>query len=148
MLSMASSCLSARPDPPQDADDDGGRHRHPHRPDHSIQRTLRPRGAPGEPGRRTHRHREQEEVYLVLEGTLTLLIEGEEQVLERGELIRVAPELRRQVVNRGPDRLMLIALGGAGEHQGRDGLAYPEWESSEEDARPPQETPMPPDLEV
>ena len=51
---------------------------------------------PGQRGR-IHRHREQEEVYLVLEGTLTLLIEGEEQTLERGELIRVAPELRRQL---------------------------------------------------
>jgi len=97
---------------------------------------------------RIHRHREQEEVYLVLEGTLTLLIEGEEQTLERGELVRVAPELRRQLVNRGPDPLMLIALGGSGEHAGRDGLAYPDWDTSDEDARPPQETPMPPDLDV
>ena len=72
---------------------------------------------PGQRGR-IHRHREQEEVYLVLEGTLTLLIEGEEQVLERGELIRVGPELRRQLVNKGPDRLFVLALGGSGEHTG------------------------------
>ena len=102
---------------------------------------------PGQRGR-IHRHREQEEVYLVLEGTLTLLIEGEEQVLERGELIRVGFELRRQLVNKGPDRLMVLALGGSGEHEGRDGLAYPDWESSEDDARPPQETPIPSDLEL
>ncbi len=99
---------------------------------------------PGQRGR-IHRHREQEEVYLVLEGTLTLVIEGEEQTLERGDLIRVAPELRRQVVNKGPARLILIALGGAGEHQGRDGLAYVDWDSSDDEARPPQETPMPSD---
>jgi quercetin dioxygenase-like cupin family protein len=102
---------------------------------------------PGQRGR-IHRHREQEEVYLVLEGTLTLLIEGEEQTLERGELIRVAPELRRQLVNKGPEKLMLIALGGSSEHAGRDGLAYADWDASDEDARPPQETPMPPDLDV
>ena len=102
---------------------------------------------PGQRGR-IHRHREQEEVYLVLEGTLTLLIEGEEQTLERGELIRVAPELRRQLVNKGPERLMLVALGGSGEHAGRDGLAYPDWKTSDEDALPPQETPMPPDLDL
>jgi quercetin dioxygenase-like cupin family protein len=58
---------------------------------------------------RIHRHARHEEVYLVLEGTLTLLVEGEEHVLERGELIRVAPELRRQLVNRGPERLVLLA---------------------------------------
>ena len=100
---------------------------------------------PGQRGR-IHRHREQEEVYLVLEGTLTLVIEGEEEVLEKGELIRVAPELRRQVVNRGPERLMLIALGGSAEHEGRDGLAYESWDTPPSEAKPPQETPLPPDL--
>ena len=103
--------------------------------------------APGQRGR-IHRHREQEEVYLALEGTLTLVIEAEEQTLERGELIRVAPELRRQVVNKGPDRLMVIALGGSGEHEGRDGLAYADWDTGDDEARPPQETPIPPDLEL
>src|SRR6187200_732545 len=44
---------------------------------------------------RIHRHARQEEVYLVLEGTLTLFVEGEEQTLGRGELIRVAPSVRR-----------------------------------------------------
>ena len=38
---------------------------------------------------RIHRHRHQEEVYLVLDGTLTLLVEGEEHVFEPGELVRV-----------------------------------------------------------
>jgi mannose-6-phosphate isomerase-like protein (cupin superfamily) len=98
---------------------------------------------PGQRGR-IHRHERQEEVYLVLEGTLNLLVEGEESELAPGELIRVAPQLRRQLVNRGPDRLVLIALGGAGSHEGRDGLAYTDWEAS--DAVPPQEMPMPEDL--
>ena len=56
---------------------------------------------PGERGR-IHRHDRQEEVYLVLEGTLTLLVEAEETELVAGELIRVAPQVRRQLVNRGP----------------------------------------------
>jgi mannose-6-phosphate isomerase-like protein (cupin superfamily) len=93
---------------------------------------------------RIHRHERQEEVYLVLEGTLTLVVEGEDQTLERGELARVAPEVRRQLVNRGPDRLVLLALGGDGEHVGRDGEAFTDWG----DARgaPPQEIPLPDDL--
>jgi uncharacterized cupin superfamily protein len=93
---------------------------------------------------RIHRHAHQEEVYLVLEGTLTLLVEREEHVLARGELVRVAPDLRRQLVNRGPDRVVLLALGGAGEHVGRDGEAFTSWE--EERGAPPQEVPMPEDL--
>jgi uncharacterized cupin superfamily protein len=98
---------------------------------------------PGQRGR-IHRHERQEEVYLVLEGTLTLVVEGEDSTLERGELVRVAPDLRRQLVNRGPGRLALLALGGAGEHVGRDGLAYPSWETTE--GVSPQELPLPEDL--
>jgi uncharacterized cupin superfamily protein len=98
---------------------------------------------PGERGR-IHRHERQEEVYLVLEGTLSLVVEGEEHTLERGDLIRVAPELRRQIVNRGPERLALLALGGANEHAGRDGLAYESWEATE--GASPAQTPLPTDL--
>jgi uncharacterized cupin superfamily protein len=98
---------------------------------------------PGQRGR-IHRHERQEEVYLVLDGTLSLLLEGEETALERGELIRVAPGVRRQLVNRGPGDLHLLALGGAGEHEGRDGAAYATWDATE--SSPPQETPLPDDL--
>jgi mannose-6-phosphate isomerase-like protein (cupin superfamily) len=93
---------------------------------------------------RIHRHARQEEVYLVLEGTLTLLVEGEETALERGELVRVAPNLRRQLVNGGTERLVLLALGGDGEHVGRDGEAFTSWEDAH--GAPPQEVPLPPDL--
>jgi mannose-6-phosphate isomerase-like protein (cupin superfamily) len=98
---------------------------------------------PGERGR-IHRHLHQEEVYLVLEGTLTLVVEGEETELAVGELIRVAPDLRRQLVNRGPGVLSLLALGGDGEHTGRDGEAFGSWE--DEAGASPQEVPLPEDL--
>jgi mannose-6-phosphate isomerase-like protein (cupin superfamily) len=98
---------------------------------------------PGQRGR-IHRHENQEEVYLVLEGHLTLVAEQEEIELGEGELIRVAPRVRRQLVNRGPQRLVLLALGGAGEHQGRDGEAFGAWD--EQSGAPPQEIPLPADL--
>jgi uncharacterized cupin superfamily protein len=98
---------------------------------------------PGQRGR-IHRHGRQEEVYLVLEGKLTLLVERDEHELERGDLVRVAPDLRRQLVNRGPERLVLLALGGSGEHEGRDGEAFASWDDT--DGAPPQEVPLPPDL--
>src|SRR5215217_5348690 len=98
---------------------------------------------PGQRGR-IHRHAAQEEVFVVLEGTLTLLIEGEEHALERGELVRVAPSVRRQLLNRGPGRLVLLALGGSGEHVGRDGEAFATWE--DEHGVSPRELPLPEDL--
>ena len=98
------------------------------------------------PGRRgrIHRHAAQEEVYLVLDGTLTLVVEEEELTLGRGELVRVAPSVRRQLVNRGPGRLVLLALGGSGEHAGRDGEAFAAWE--DEHGVSPQQLPLPDDL--
>jgi mannose-6-phosphate isomerase-like protein (cupin superfamily) len=98
---------------------------------------------PGQRGR-IHRHERQEEVYLVLEGTLTVALEGDESDLQQGELIRVAPEVRRQLVNRGPGRVVLLAVGGANEHKGRDGEAFGDW--SDEGPVSPQELSMPPDL--
>jgi mannose-6-phosphate isomerase-like protein (cupin superfamily) len=100
---------------------------------------LRP-GARG----RTHKHERQEEVYLVLEGTLSLAIERGERDLGPGEIVRVAPEVRRQLINRGPSRLAILALGAAGDHSGRDGIAYASWEAA--DGAPPQQVPLPDDL--
>ena len=93
---------------------------------------------------RIHKHAKQEEVYLVLEGRLSLSIEGVERDMNIGELARVGPEVRRQLINRGPGKLAILALGGAGEHIGRDGTAYVSWNSTE--GAPPQETPLPEDL--
>jgi mannose-6-phosphate isomerase-like protein (cupin superfamily) len=99
---------------------------------------------PGQRGR-IHRHREQEEVYLVLCGTLTVVFEDEERELGEGQLLRVAPETRRQLVNRGDSTCFVVAIGGAGEHVGRDGEAYASW--SESEGRPPQDVPLPDDLQ-
>jgi mannose-6-phosphate isomerase-like protein (cupin superfamily) len=98
---------------------------------------------PGQRGR-IHRHDRQEEVYLVLEGRLDLLVEGEPVELAQGELVRVPPRLRRQLVNRGPGRMVVLALGGDGEHEGRDGEAFQSWE--DERGVAPQEMALPEDL--
>ena len=99
---------------------------------------------PGQRGR-IHRHEHQEEVYVVLEGTLTLELDGgETHTLQPRDLARVAPDLRRRLSNRGDTRVALLALGGAEPHVGRDGVAYTDWDETE--GRPPQEVPLPPDL--
>ena len=101
---------------------------------------------PGQRGR-IHRHQHQEEVYVVLQGTLTLYVEGEPHELVHGELARVAPEVRRQLVNRHPNVLAILAVGASAGHEGRDGRAYTSWEETGE-GRPPQEVPLPQDLLV
>jgi uncharacterized cupin superfamily protein len=96
---------------------------------------------------RIHAHERQEEVYLVLEGALTLVVEGSEHLLVQGQLVRLAAAVRRQLINRGPERVVLLALGGSGEHVGRDGRAWTSWEEGGE-GRPPQEVALPDDLPV
>jgi uncharacterized cupin superfamily protein len=98
----------------------------------------------GERGR-IHAHEHQEEVYLVLEGELTLIVEGEESALGPDRVVRVGPPVRRQLVNAGRQRVVLLALGGSGDHVGRDGVAWESWDE-ESPGRPPQDVPLPQDL--
>jgi quercetin dioxygenase-like cupin family protein len=101
-----------------------------------------------EPGQRNriHRHARQEEVYIVLDGVLTLLIEREPHEFGAGDVVRVAPQVRRQLVNRGPAVLRLIAVGGYvdHEHEPRDAEAFEDWSQTEPGT--PQTVPVPDDL--
>ncbi|GAC1435121.1 MAG: hypothetical protein NVSMB51_03860 [Solirubrobacteraceae bacterium] len=99
--------------------------------------------AAGQRGR-IHRHARQEEVYCGLDGILTLVVERQEFELERLQAVRVAPQLRRQLINRGAAPLLLLALGGAEPHEGRDGEAFARWEDVA--GAPPQEIPLPDDV--
>ncbi len=94
---------------------------------------------------RVHTHERQDEVYLVLEGTLTLLIEGEPHELGVDQLARVGPGTRRQLTNPSPEKVVILALGAAGTHEGRDALAWPDWDD-EGPGREPRDVPLPDDL--
>jgi mannose-6-phosphate isomerase-like protein (cupin superfamily) len=53
----------------------------------------------------------QEEVYVVFEGTATLVADGESIALASGMLARVGPAVRRKIVP-GGDGVTILALGG------------------------------------
>ena len=94
---------------------------------------------------RVHRHREQEEVYVVLEGELTVIFEnGDELTAGRLEVVRIPPPVRRQLANRGGERVVVLALGAAGEHVTGGGEAFEDWSSNE--AKRPPDVPLPDDL--
>jgi mannose-6-phosphate isomerase-like protein (cupin superfamily) len=98
-----------------------------------------------EPGQwmRIHLHEQQEEVYLVLQGRLTIEIEGEAHDFGPQEVVRIAPEVRRRLVNLGPERVSLLALGGSGEHEPRDARAFDDWDG---EPQPVADVPLPDDL--
>ena len=100
-----------------------------------------------QPGQRMriHRHAGQEEVYLVIEGRLTVLVEGVARTLAAGELMRVGPEVRRQLANTHRERVTLVALGTAFDgHESRDAEAFNTWE--ETTGGQPRDVPLPDDL--
>lgn len=95
---------------------------------------------------RVHIHEHQDEVYLVLEGQLTIVFFDDAEIsVERHEVVRIAPEVRRQLVNRGRHRVVLLAIGGFGKHERWDALAWTTWDEPG-DGRHPKEVPLPSDL--
>jgi mannose-6-phosphate isomerase-like protein (cupin superfamily) len=67
---------------------------------------------PGAKGRR-HRHKDQEETFVVLSGTLTMYVGDppERQDVPVGGLIHVKPGTPLQSVNHGDEELLLYAYG-------------------------------------
>jgi hypothetical protein len=64
----------------------------------------------------------QEEIYIALDGSATLLVDGAEHTLEPGVFARVGPAQKRRIVP-GPSGFRMVAVGG------RPGEAYrpPAW---------------------
>jgi quercetin dioxygenase-like cupin family protein len=54
--------------------------------------------------------RDHEEVFVVLEGTVTMVIDGKDHEAPVGTLVRLDPEPRRTAVNRGTERGTLLIV--------------------------------------
>jgi len=70
-----------------------------------------------------HRHREQEEAYLVVAGSGQVLLDGEVTELRQWDLVRVSPEVVRAFAA-GPDGMDVVAVGGP-KPEGGDGETVP-----------------------
>ena len=53
----------------------------------------------------------QEEIYIALDGSATLQVDGQEHALERGMFARVGPAQKRRIVP-GPAGFLMVAVGG------------------------------------
>jgi quercetin dioxygenase-like cupin family protein len=81
------------------------------------------RYAPGFRSPAGHRHREQEEAYVVVAGSGRALLDGEQVELRQWDAVRVAPEVVR-AFEAGPDGMDVIAIGGP-KPEGGDGETAP-----------------------
>ena len=70
-----------------------------------------------------HKHREQEEAYLVIGGSGEMLLDDEVLELRQWDLVRVSPDVVR-AVGAGPDGLEIVAVGGP-KPEGGDGEPVP-----------------------
>jgi len=84
------------------------------------------RYAPGFRSQAGHRHREQEEAYVVVAGSGRVLVDGEVLELRQWDTVRVAPEEVR-AFEAGPDGLEVIAIGGPKPEGGDGEMASAEW---------------------
>jgi quercetin dioxygenase-like cupin family protein len=73
-----------------------------------------------------HRHREQEEAYVVVAGSGRMLLDGDVVELRQWDTVRVAPECVR-AFEAGPDGLDFIAVGGPKPEGGDGETSAAEW---------------------
>jgi mannose-6-phosphate isomerase-like protein (cupin superfamily) len=62
-----------------------------------------------------HRHRTEEEIYCVVQGTLQFKLGDDVFDAGPGTVVRIAPEVVRSVWNEGPDDAVLIMISPKGE---------------------------------
>lgn len=58
-----------------------------------------------------HAHKAEEEIFICLEGSGTMLVEDEEITMKRGDFLRIAPEVPRAVGNRTKEPCTFLILG-------------------------------------
>jgi uncharacterized cupin superfamily protein len=78
------------------------------------------RYAPGVESPLAHRHREQEEVYIVTGGSGLIMVDGEVHELRLWDVVRVSPSALRSLAA-GLDGLEVIAVGSR-RPEGGDGI--------------------------
>jgi mannose-6-phosphate isomerase-like protein (cupin superfamily) len=86
------------------------------------------RYAPGTRQETGHRHRVQEEAYVVVAGSGRVLVDGKVLALGQWDVVRVEPECPR-AFEAGPDGMDIVAIGGP-KPEGGDGeraeVSWPE----------------------
>jgi quercetin dioxygenase-like cupin family protein len=85
------------------------------------------RYAPNRRSTKGHRHREQEEAYVVVSGSGRIMIGDEVRDLRQWDVVRVAPTAVR-AFDAGPDGIELIAVGSDRPEGGDGEMTDVSWE--------------------
>ena len=74
-----------------------------------------------------HRHKTQEEIFCVVEGTLQFKLDDDVFDAGPGTIVRMAPEVARSVWNEGPDDVLLIMVSTKTDDLGADVEKVPDF---------------------
>lgn len=67
---------------------------------------------PGEGATYVHRHRVQEEVFITLKGTGSIILDGRRHSMPEGTIMRVSPQVYRALGNDSKRDVVYLILGG------------------------------------
>ena len=67
---------------------------------------------PGEGASYVHRHRVQEEVFITLKGTGSIILDGRRHSMPEGTILRVSPQVYRALGNDSKRDVVYLILGG------------------------------------
>ncbi len=73
-----------------------------------------------------HSHREQEEAYVVVDGSGRILLDGDVHDIRQWDVVRVAPDVVRAFEG-GPDGLDILAIGGPKPEEGDGVMGAAAW---------------------
>jgi quercetin dioxygenase-like cupin family protein len=73
-----------------------------------------------------HSHREQEEAYVVVDGSGRILLDGDVHDIHQWDVVRVAPDVVRAFEG-GPDGLDIVAIGGPKPEDGDGVMGAAAW---------------------
>jgi uncharacterized cupin superfamily protein len=66
---------------------------------------------PGDGATYVHRHKVQEEVFITVEGTGTIMLDGKRISMPKGTIIRVSPTVYRAIGNDSTEDVVFLILG-------------------------------------
>lgn len=67
---------------------------------------------PGEGATYVHRHRVQEEVFITLRGTGSIILDGRRHSMPEGTVVRVSPKVYRAIGNDSKGDVVFLIMGG------------------------------------
>lgn len=66
----------------------------------------------GEGAQYPHRHKVQEEIYMTLKGTGTIILDGRRHSMPEGTIVRVSPSVYRAIGNDSSRDVVFLVVGG------------------------------------